>query len=267
MNIYARELKAHYKSFLIWAASMVFLIAAGMMKYAAFAKTGASINELFKSLPVELMKAMGIDPGMDLSSVSVFYSIFFLYFLLLMTVHSCLLGASIIAKEERDKTADFLLVKPIRRSRVITAKIMAALTQVVLYNLVTFAASVAFVEQANTTGHALTGPIFAVTSMLLIIQVLFLGIGLLLGAWARSAARASGIATAIILGTFLLKVLIELENDLDFLEFLTPFSYFKSAEIMFDHTIRVGYIVLSLAVTAVTVAGTYFFFGRRDLRS
>ena len=267
MNIYLRELKAYYKSFLIWSATMLFLIAAGMMKYSAFAKTGESINEIFKSMPAELMSAMGIDPGMDLSSIGVFYSIFFLYFLLLMAVHSCLLGASIIAKEERDKTADFLLVKPIRRSRAITAKVLAALTMVVLYNLVTFVFSVIFVEPSNTTGESLAGPIFATTSTLLLIQLLFLCIGFCLGAWASTAARASGIATAIILGTFMIKILIELEADLDFLRFLTPFGYFNSSEIMFDHTINLAYVAVCLLLSAATVAGTYFWFGKRDLRS
>ena len=81
MNIYLRELKAHYRSFLVWSATMIFLVAAGMMKYSAFAKTGESVNALFKTMPAALMEVMGIEAGLDLSSVGVFYSIFFLYFL------------------------------------------------------------------------------------------------------------------------------------------------------------------------------------------
>jgi ABC-2 type transport system permease protein len=267
MNIYLRELKAHYRSFLVWSATMVFLVAAGMMKYSAFAKTGESVNELFKTLPAALMEVMGIEAGLDLSSVGVFYSIFFLYFLLLTMVHSCLLGVTIIAQEERDKTADFLLVKPIRRSRAVTAKILAALSMVILFNLVTFASSAVFVEPLNTTGQSLIRQIFAVTSVLLIIQVLFLCIGFLLGAWARDAGRAAGLATAIILGTFLLKVLIDLRQDLEWLTFLTPFLYFKSADIMFHNQVSVGYIILCLAVSLAAVSGAYFFFQKRDLRS
>ena len=80
MNIYWRELKAGTKSFLIWSATMVFLVAAGMLKYSAFAKTGESVNELFNSMPPGLLQAMGIPPGADFSSIGIFYSIFFLYF-------------------------------------------------------------------------------------------------------------------------------------------------------------------------------------------
>jgi ABC-2 type transport system permease protein len=264
--VFLRELKANWRSFLVWSATMAFLIAGGMMKYSAFAKTGQAVNDLFKSLPASMMTVMGIDPGMDLSSVGVFYSIFFLYFMLLTSVHSCLLGASILAKEERDKTADFLLVKPIQRHQVVTAKILAALVQVVLFNLVTFVLSALFVGQANTTGQPLNDKIFALTSALLIIQVLFLALGLLFGAWSRTAARAAGLATLVILGTFTLKALIDLNKDLKDLEFLTPFRYFKSAEVMFEHKMAAGYIILAAAVVVVSVAGTYFFYQKRDLR-
>lgn len=267
MNIFLRELQAHTKSFLIWSATMVFLVFGGMMKYSAFAKTGEAINAMFADLPAGMLKVMGIQPGQDFTSVGIFYSIFFLYFLLLMSVHSTMLGASIIAKEERDKTADFLLVKPVRRYQVVTAKICAALVLVVLFNLVTFVSSALIVAPYNDTGTSLTGPIFNLTSVLLVVQVMFLGIGLFLGAWAHNAERASGLATTVILGTFLIKVFIDLKEDLDYLEFLTPFRYFKSYEVMFNHDIRIPYVILSLAVAAAAIAGTYFFFQKRDLHS
>lgn len=267
MNIFLRELRAHLRSFLIWSGTMVFLIAAGMMKYGAFQKTGEAVNEIFAALPEGLAAVMGMDPGMDLTSVGVFYSIFYLYFLLLMSVHGTMLGASIIAKEERDKTADFLFVKPLPRRRAITAKIAAALVQVILYNLVTCTASILFTEPLNTTGTPLTGPIFRLMGILLAVQILFLGIGLFLGASARSAERASGFGTAVILGTFLLKVLVDLNGDYDWLRFLTPFCYFDSYEILFDGTFAASYLILCLTAAVLGIAGTYACYRRRDLRS
>ncbi len=266
MNIFLRELRAHLRSFLVWSATMIFLIAAGMMKYGAFQKTGEAVNEIFASLPAGLQAVLGMAPGMDLTSVGVFYSIFYLYFLLLMSVHGTMLGASIIAKEERDKTADFLFVKPLRRRCAITAKIAAAMVQILLYNLVTGTASVLFTEPLNTTGTSLVGPIFRLMGILFAVQCLFLGIGLFLGASARSAERASGFGTAVILGAFVLKVLIDLNKDLDMLQFLTPFSYFDSYEILFEGTFAVPYLIVCLAVAGLGIAGTYGSYRQRDLR-
>jgi ABC-2 type transport system permease protein len=267
MNIYLRELKANYKSFLVWSATMVFLIFAGMMKYSAFAKTGESINAMFAAMPAGLMKVFGVEPGMDLNSIGVFYSIFFLYFLLLTSVNSCLLGAGIMAKEERDKTADFLLVKPIKRHQAVTAKIMAALTFVILFNLVTFVTSVIAVGQFNTTGQSLNGPIFYLTIALLIIQIVFLSLGLFLGSWSRNAARASGLATAVILSTFILKTVIDLSSGIDYLGYLTPFRYFDSLKVMYEHQMRLPYLLLSGGLAAAFTAGTYFCFQKRDIMS
>ena len=267
MNIYLRELKANYKSFLVWSATMVFLIFAGMMKYGAFAKTGESVNEMFAALPPQLLQVFGVEAGMDLNSIGVFYSIFFLYFLLLTSVHSCLLGSGIIAKEERDKTADFLLVKPIKRHQAVTAKILAAVTFVFLFNLVTCFTSMAVVAQYNAAGQSLNGPILSLSLALLIIQLVFLSIGLFLGAWSKNAARASGLATAVILGTFVLNVLIDLNRDLRYLEFLTPFRYFNSLKVMYGQEMRLAYILLSGGLAAALTAGTYFFFKKRDICS
>lgn len=265
MNIYLRELKATYKSFFVWSAAMVFLIFAGMMKYGAFAKTGQSVNEMFAALPPQLLKMFGVEPGMDLNSIGVFYSIFFLYFLLLTSVHSCLLGVNIIAKEERDKTADFLLVKPIRRHQAVTAKILSALSFVVLINLVTCLASMAVVAQYNATGQSLNGPILSLSLALLIIQLVFLSIGLFLGAWSKTAASAAGVATAVILGAFVLNVLIDLNPDLRYLEFLTPFRYFNSLKVMYEQEMRPAFVLLSGGLVAALTAGTYIFFRKRDI--
>ncbi len=267
MNIFFRELKCHVKSMLIWSATMVFLIAAGMMKYSAFEKTGEAINDMFASMPEGLLKIIGMTGDMDLTSVGVFYSIFFLYFLLLMSVHSAMLGATIISKEERDKTADFLVVKPLKRHQIVTPKVLAATVLVVLYNLVTFVFSALFVQLYNTTGESLTPAVFRLTTALLMIQLLFMGIGFLMGAVAKSAEKASSFMTAVILGTFVLKVIIDLKKDLDYLDFLTPFRYFDAGKVMFQSEIPFFYTLLSIAILLVTVAGTYYFFEKRDLHT
>jgi len=267
MNIFLRELRANLKSFLIWSATMVFIIAAGMMKYSAFQKTGDSINDMFKDMPEGVLSVIGMAGDLDLTSVGVFYSIFFLYFLLLMSVHSAMLGTTIISKEERDKTADFLVVKPIRRYQIVTPKLLASFFYVFMYNMVTFISSAIIVEQFNTTGESLTIPILYMTSALFFVQVLFLGVGLFFGAVAKSSERASGMATAVILSTFLLKVFIDLKPEWDYLDAFTPFRYFNSHDVMFNREIPMNTVALCIAVAVAGMIGTYYFFQKRDMRS
>ena len=138
MNLLLRELRANLKSLLIWSAIMAGLIYMGMIKYSAFAKTGGAVNSLFDQMPQPMLTVLGIVPGTDLTTVAVFYSIFFLYFSLLAAIHAVMLGTIIIAKEERDKTADFLFVKPITRHHAIRIKVIAAMIQIIVLNFVTW---------------------------------------------------------------------------------------------------------------------------------
>jgi ABC-2 type transport system permease protein len=177
-----------------------------------------------------------------------------------------MLGALILAKEERDKTADFLFVKPIRRHQVITRKLLAALINLVVFNLVTFVISAISVAKYNN-GDSLTLSVFFVTSALFLLQLLFLGLGLLFGALARNAKAAASTVSFVILGSFILKVVIDLYDKIEPLQFLSPFMYFSAESLMFDHQIDAGYSVLALGLALVGAIGSYYFFQKRDLHS
>ena len=124
MNILKRELKANLKPLIIWCVAQVFVILSGMMKYVGFAESGTDINELFAAMPEGLMKAFGIS-DVNIASVDGFYTVFFLYFMLLASIHAVMFGAVVISKEERDHSADFLFTKPVKRHIVVTYKFIA----------------------------------------------------------------------------------------------------------------------------------------------
>ena len=50
-------------------------------------------------------------------------------------------------KKRRDKTVEFLLVKPISRSQMITSKLLAAFLNIVIFNVITFISSVVMVQK------------------------------------------------------------------------------------------------------------------------
>ncbi len=264
MNIFLRELKANYKSLLIWSGAQYFLILVGMVKYSGYATSGADIEQLFASMPDGLKTMFGIGT-VDLSRVDGFYTVFFLYFLLLAAIHACMLGVVLIAKEERDHSADFLYAKPVTRTHVITAKLMAGLFNILVFNLVTLVGSIIHVEQYNTTGESMTGKIAFLMLAMFIFQVTFLAVGVALGACLRTAKRATGAATAIILGTFFLSVGIDLNEKIGFLAFASPFKYFIAADLMFGGSYSWWALVLCALWITGGLALAYRRFGRRDL--
>lgn len=57
-------------------------------------------------------------------------------------LYAALCAVNILSKEEKDKTAEFLLAHPVRRTKIITEKLIAVLIQITALNLIIYALSV-----------------------------------------------------------------------------------------------------------------------------
>lgn len=263
MNIFLREMKANRKSLIIWCIGVLFMIGAGMAKYTAFATTGEDVNAIFSQLPKAMLAMFGMI-GMDLSKASSFYAVIYILVVVMAAIHAGMLGAGIIAKEERDKTSEFLYVKPISRQNIITSKISAALVNIVILNLFTLVSSIGIMAKMGN-GEDITTAILIMMLGMLILQVLFMFIGAGLAALSKKPRSAGSLAAGIILGTYLLYVVIQMNDKLEWLRFLSPFTYFQASDIILNTNLELPYAVLSLAIAAVFGVVTYIFYKKKDL--
>ncbi|MCM1989860.1 ABC transporter permease subunit [Oceanirhabdus seepicola] len=265
MNIVLRELKANRKALIIWCVSMFLFISMGMVEYSGFSKMGSEVNEMMDSLPNVMRSMFGINK-IDLTSVGGFYSMFFIYFTLIAGIHAIMLGATIISKEERDKTADFLMVKPIKRNKAVTSKLIAAFINVLIFNIVTFIGSVLTVAYYNK-GESITGELFKITCTLFILQIVFLSLGLLFSSLTKTTKKATGLSTGVVLGMYMLSLAIPLTDKLEFLRFITPFYYFDAKEIMLGQRVEMIYVLISLIIVVIATSLTYVFFNKKDIHN
>jgi len=263
MNIFLRELRANLKSLLIWCGAQFFVIYAGMIKYSGFSASDVDIDKMFEALPSGLRAVFGIG-DVDLTSVDGYYTLFFLFFMLLAGIHANMLGVILIAKEERDHSADFLFAKPVTRSRVITAKLAAGLVNILLFNALTWGASLYFIALYNN-GDPIADKVAILMVALFILQLLFLSVGALFGALLRNAKQASSAGSAFLMGAFFLSIGIDIESRIDFLKYLTPFNYFEAKSLMFGGSFQAWSLILSAVLIAGSTVFTYRQFGRRDL--
>jgi len=265
MNLWIREMKAHRKSLILWCIGVIAMVGASMSKYAglSMSDSGASMNELMADMPKSLQAMMGVGT-FDLSKASGYYGAIFVYLLLMATIHAAMLGANILSKEERDKTAEFLLVKPISRSRVLTFKLIAGLTQLVIVNIVMLGSSILFVNP-YAHGESVNHDMILLMIGMFLLQLLFLGIGLAIAAVSRHPKRAVSIATGILLITFILSIGIDISGKIDGLKYLTPFKYFDAKHVMYGGGLDAIFIGLTMLILAGSLIMTYVGYNRRDL--
>lgn len=265
MNIILRELRANMKSLIIWSVAQMFIILAGMMKYVGFSKSGVDINSMLAGYPEGLMKAFGIS-SVDITKVDGFYTVFFLYFMLLAAIHAVMFGAVIVSKEERDHSADFLFSKPVKRIKVIFGKFIAGIFNILIFNLVTLITSVAMIAQ-NNNGDGLLGQVTLLMVALFFIQLFFLTLGFLIGAIFKNTKLATSAASGIVLGTFFISILTDLSDKVSFLKYVTPFKAYSSVTVMFDHQIAVFPTLTLIVCSAIFIVLGYRKFYARDLNT
>jgi ABC-2 type transport system permease protein len=241
---------------------MIFIIYVGMVKYAGFRDAGQSVEDMLSALPEPMKAIFGIG-NLDLTQVSGYYIVFFLYFALMCGVHAIMQGTTVVSKEERDKTADFLFVKPLKRHQALTSKLIASLMSIICLNLVTWIGSIVIVELFND-GDPINDLIMELMVALLFVQLIYFAIGFLLGMLASSTKKATGYGAATLLGTFILSVVIDLYSKLDFLKYFTPFKYYDGKAI-FMRGIDIKYIILSIVIILISIGLSYRLYQKKDL--
>ena len=264
MNIFIREMRSNLKSLIIWSISMLLLVLTGMVKYSGVAAAGSASVELFNSMPESLKSIFGLS-GVDITSVGGFYSMFFLYFILLATIHSGMLGATIISKEERDKTADYIFTKPRSRNGIISGKLFALLANILVINGVTCISSIITVAMYNK-GESLNGKIIVMMLAIFILQILFAGMGLLASALTGNSKKATAVTTFAILSTYALAIAINIKSDLGVLRVLTPFKYFDGVDIMNGKGMEMNLILFSGVISVIMIYASCYYYKKRDIK-
>jgi len=262
MNIFVRELKANLKSLLIWGVIVILFVTIGISKFSAY-YGNPEMLAILDAMPAALVSAFNFR-AFNLTTISGFYGVMFTYFALLLSIAAAMWGSDIISKEERDKTVEFSLTLPVTRSRLVTAKTLAALVNCIGLLLITWGASLVSAAQYEPDSGFFR---FLALCMLavFIMQLIFLAVGIFLGCAMKRYKRASSVAVSLLLGTYFLSVISSLNKNLEFLKYFSPFKYFDAGVLLRESRIDLAFAGLSLAIILVSMVGAYLTYARRDL--
>jgi ABC-2 type transport system permease protein len=264
MNIFLRELRTGRRSLLVWATVIAGLNVLIMAVYPSFAADAARLEEFIALYPEAFAKAFGLD-RLNVADPVGFYAMEgYAIVVLFGGIYAAILGASILAKEEDEKTIEYLLALPVTRCQVLTGKVLAVVANLALFNLivaaVTYLGFVAFVTRdysASTLVLLFTAPFLA--------HLTFAALCLLLSLfWTRRRAAYS-VSIGLVVGTYFLNVIALLTDDFRWLGWLSPFKYVDAADIVAGQSLDGLYVFILLAAAVLAVGATYLLYTRRDI--
>lgn len=221
--LFTKELKRNRKNMLIWTAIVLGFTLLIQSIYPSFAEMGENMATLMDSMPEEFAKAFGMDEN-TWSSINGFYSTYYgIYITLLMGIFTASTGATIIGKEERDGTAEFLLAQPISRGTVAGTKlaVLGALFLLVYFTQT----AVAVVGMQVFGGDFDWSPFIAMHVHGFFLVAFFTSVGVLMGSFFSVKLNFMGPVVGMIFGTYFLNAVSQAADGVEYLGYFSPYHY------------------------------------------
>ena len=260
MTLLKHELKQGFKTLAIWTASIGFLIAICLFLFPEMKGEMDGVSDMFSSMG-SFTAAFGMD-RLNFGTLIGFYAVECGNILGLGgAFFASLIAVSALAKEEKERTAEFLLSHPVSRVSVISSKLAALVVQIVVMNVVIFALSAACI--AIIGEEPAWKEICLLHLAYFLLQLELAGICFGLSAFLRRGSLGIGLGIAAMM--YFLNIIANISEKAEFLKVITPFGYAEGADIVSNASLDGKLILIGMAFALIGVAAAYFWYSRKDI--
>ena len=265
MNIYMHEFKAKLRSVLIWSASIAALLFVFLSIYTGFAKQSALLQQAMANFPRALLIAFGME-NMDWSNVLGYFALVFLFCQICLAIQAANYGFGLVSIEESELTADFLLAKPVSRTKIMTSKILAALTGLTITNIVVWVSSfVCLAAFASGQDYPVNSLVVLLLSII-VFQLVFLSVGMVISLLVRRVRSVTPFSMGLVFGLYLLNAFGGMIGQTS-LEIVSPFKHFDPYYIIKHTAWDLPLVLISVTVIVISILASYFLYAKRNIPS
>ena len=260
MTLTKHEFRLGWKALAIWTASIGFFIAICVFLYPEMEGEMASMSDLFASMGA-FTAAFGMD-RLNFGTLTGFYAIECGNILGIGgAVFAAFTASNLLSKEEKDRTAEYLLTHPVTRTQVVAGKLAALLLQTLAMNLVVFLLAVA--SMAAIGCDIPWKELFLLHGSCLLVQFELEGICFGISAFLRRGGMGLGMGIAICM--YALNIVANLTEKMKFLKYFTPFAYAEGADILTAGRLDGKLVAIGMVITAAGIAAAFWQYGRKDI--
>lgn len=264
MNMYLHELKSLRKSTIIWTCSIIALAGLYFSVYTGIVKDAEAFKSLLGSYPASVRAMLGISLD-SITSILGFYSMIFSFVAICGAIQAMNYGLSVLSKESRERTADFLLVKPISRSAIVTAKLLAVVTMIIITNVLYYA-GVSLIANAVKTVDYDVKIFFMISITLLFIQLIFFALGFVISVFFKKLKSVLPISLGFVFGLYILGAVLVTDPN-DAARFISPFQYFNIAYIIKNAGYEITYVITSAVIVILAIVISYIIYNKKDIHA
>lgn len=262
MTIYIKELRQSLKSLCIWTCAIGGMMLVCILMFPEMKNEMDSVSSVFANMGGftaafgmdklsfgELMGFYGIECGNILGIGGGFFA--------------ALVGISVLASEEKEHTAEFLLTHPVSRCMVLTQKLLAVLTQVILMNVVVVTVSVV---SASAIGEELQMKEFLLLHVAYLLMQLEIA-GICFGISAFIKRGSIGIGLGLALSFYFLNLICNISEKAEFLKYVTPYAYCEASNVISEAKLESNLVIIGIVISVLGVIAAYVKYTKKDIAS
>ena len=261
MTLVQHELKQSRISLIVWALSIASLLAVCVFLYPSMKNEMDAVSEMFSSMG-SFTAAFGMDK-VSFGTLTGFYVVecgnivglggaFF----------AALCGISVLAKEEKEHTAEFLMTHPVSRWRVVTDKLIAVIFQLVILNVAVYLTAVVSIALIGEDIPWKELNLLHLAYFFLQVETATVCFGI--SAFLRRSGMGIGLGIAMLF--YFLNLVANITEEADFLKYITPFGYAEGADIVNSLSVNGEMLAVGVAFTVAGIVISYVKYCKKDLR-
>lgn len=246
-----------------WCFAVSSFIFVNMIFYPSFKDQAAQLQQSFSNIPDSVLQLIGGSTDFFSPVGYLNGQIFFIMLPLLLGILAISLGSKLIASEERDKTIESLLSRPISRSKLLAGKALAGTS---ILSLASIAAWLSTTLLAKAVGLEVST--IAISQATLVCFLLALSFGAVAFALTSSGINQSlslGLTSFFAFGGYIIGSLSGTIEWLKIPSKLFSFTYYDSEKIL-RGSYNWNNIFFFFMVIALSALASWYYFKNRDLK-
>ena len=260
MTLVKHELRQGRTAFLIWTAAIGFLLSVCIFLFPEMKGQMDSVNDVFASMG-SFTAAFGMD-RLNFGTLTGFYAVECGNVLGLGgAFYAALCAVGILSKEEKERTADFLLTHPVSRTRIITEKLIAVLIQITAMNIIIYALSVGSIAAVGEEIPWKEISLLHIAYYLL--QLELAGICFGISAFLHRGSVGIGLGIAAVM--YFLNLIANISETAEFLKYITPFGYCEGADIVSSGNLDGAKLAVGAVIGISGIVIAYLKYTKKDI--
>lgn len=263
MNIFLHELRAYRKSIITWSVSMTALAVLYIFVYYGLGKDIEDFKIFVGNLPDVMKKAFNVYLDVITTLIG-FYSFVLAFVALCGAVQAMNMGTAIVSREVNDKTADFLLSRPVSREEILGSKLLAALAALVITNVIYQALTI--IASVSSGSDFDLKKFVMLSATIFFIQLMFLALGTVISVIAGKIKSVLSVSLGAVFGLYIIGTLGEVIGE-DVARYISPFRYFDAYYIINNSSYEASFVITGSIFVLAAIAASFVIYVKKDIHA